>query len=372
MNRRSVRTFATVSISIFFLACLGAISLSPTGDGVGLFSPATAAAASGAAAQVIEGAKKEGQAVIKLPSSLAAKEGVESTLNQGVNKMWGLNLKIRVVQAGAMDQDAATVISELDSGHQPSWDAVVGTGPTLQRLARRGGIENVNWPQLFPHITPRMIDKALNAVILTVSWYMPYYNTKAMSKEDQANLPKRWEDFLDPRWHGKMIHPLSTRQQVILARVWGEEKTLNFVRQLVKQDLLIARFPEARSRLFAGERPLAYHADHPTWITEAQARGAPVKPILDLDPWPAVYFMQAVTKNARHPNAAKLALAYVVTSEFQQYVYKLLQYGSPFVPGSPIEKLQREMEAKGVRFVTFGDADEDEKRNREYDKIFGF
>jgi hypothetical protein len=42
------------------------------------------------------------------------------------------------------------------------------------------------------------------------------------------------------------------------------------------------------------------------------------------------------------------------------------------VPGSPIEKIQQEMESKGAKMVTFGDLEEDERRNREYNKLLGF
>ncbi|MBI2089018.1 MAG: ABC transporter substrate-binding protein [Deltaproteobacteria bacterium] len=322
--------------------------------------------------QIIQAAKQEGEAVIRTNTDLAAKEGSEKTINEGVNKKFGVNLKIRLLGTRGMDQDAATVISELDAGRQPSWDAVTGTAPTLFRLKQRGAFEAVDWPRLFPHITPKMIDKIIGSVIMSVNWYLPYYNSRAISKDDLASLPKKWEDFLDPRWKGKLIHPLGTRQEVLLARVWGEEKAVEFGRQLAKQQLLIARFPEARSRLFAGERPVAYFGDYPIWHTEAEARGAPVQPIIGLDPQPTVYFMLGVLNKARNPNAAKLVLAYLVTLEAQQYIYSLVKYGSPFVPGSPIEKIQREMESKGSRLVTFGDLEEDERRNRVFNKLLGF
>ena len=338
----------------------------------GLAHAATSSPGATSLDHIIQGAKREGQAIVRVPSTLATKEGFESAITQGVNKTWGLNLKIRIVPSGGMDADVATVISEINSGREPSWDSVVGTASTLHRLKQRGGIEAADWAGIFPKITPRMTEKGLDAIILSVNWYVPYYNTRSVSKEDLANLPKKWEDFLDPRWKGKLIHPLGSHQQVLLARVWGEEKTADFTRQLVKQDLLRARWPEAKSRLFAGERPLAYFGDYPIWFNDAEDSGAPVKPVLGLDPQPVVYFMQVVTKNARHPNATKLALAYLVTAEAQQLIYKLTKYGSPFVPGSPIEKIQKEMEDKGSRFVTFGDLEQDEKRQREYGKILGF
>ncbi|MBI2999843.1 MAG: ABC transporter substrate-binding protein [Deltaproteobacteria bacterium] len=363
----------TTALLIFFqLIPTFEASLDTDRSSHGRAHAATASAATSPLDQIIEGAKREGQAVVRVPTILAAKEGFESAINHGVNKTWGLNLKIRIVPSGGMDADVATVISEINSGRQPSWDSVVGTASTLHRLKQRGGIEAVDWPGIFPKITPRMTEKGLDGIILSVDWYVPYYNTRSTSKEDLASLPKKWEDFLDPRWKGKLIHPLGSHQQVLLARVWGEEKTAEFTRQLANQDLLKARWPEAKSRLFAGERPLAYFGDYPQWFNDAEDSGAPVKPVLGLNPQPVVYFMLVVTKNARHPNATKLALAYLVTAEAQQLIYKLAKYGSPFVPGSPIEKIQKEMEDKGSRFVTFGDLEQDEKRQREYGKILGF
>jgi ABC-type Fe3+ transport system substrate-binding protein len=117
---------------------------------------------------------------------------------------------------------------------------------------------------------------------------------------------------------------------------------------------------------------MVYFGDYPIWFNLAQSAGAPVKPIVGLNPQPTVYFLQAVTKGARSPNIAKIVLAYMATSEAQNLIYELVQYGSPFVPGSPIEKIQQEMESKGAKMVTFGDLEEDERRNREYNKLLGF
>ena len=363
----------TTALLIFFqLIPTFEASLETDRSSQGLVHAATSSPPTSPLDQIIEGAKREGRAIVRVPTILAAKEGFESAITQGVNKTWGLNLRIRMVPSGGMDADTATVISEINSVRQPSWESIVGTASTLYRLKQRGGTEVVDWPGISPKITPRMTEKALDAIILSVDWYVPYYNTRAISKDDLANLPQKWEDFLQSRWKGKLIHPLGSHQQVLLARVWGEEKTAEFTRQLAKQDLLEARWPEAKSRLFAGERPLAYFGDYPQWFNDAEDSGAPVKPLLGLNPQPVVYFMQVVTKNARHPNATKLVLAYLVTLEAQQLIYKLAKYGSPFVPGSPIEKIQTEMEDKGSRFVTFGDLEQDERRQREYGKILGF
>jgi ABC-type Fe3+ transport system substrate-binding protein len=321
---------------------------------------------------VVDGAKKEGEAIVRMPSDLAAKEGFGAAIQKGIAAKWGLNLKIRVTGTRGMDQDIATTISEIEAGRQPSWDVVTGTAPTLFRLKERNGIEPVEWSKTFSHITPKMVESTVSALPLSVNWYLPYYNTRTISKEDLANLPTKWEDFLHPRWKGKLIHPLGTRQEVLLARVWGDQKTTDFVRKLAAQDLLIARFPEARSRLFSGERPMVYFGDYPIWHNLAQSAGAPVKPIIGLNPQPTVYFLQAITKGARSPNIAKIVLAYMATPEAQNLIYELVQYGSPFVPGSPIEKIYQELESKGSKMVTFGDLEEDERRNREYNKLLGF
>jgi len=189
----------------------------------GLAHAATSSPGTTSLEHIIQGAKREGQAIVRVPSTLATKEGFESAITQGVNKTWGLNLKIRIVPSGGMDADVATVISEINSGREPSWDSVVGTASTLHRLKQRGGIEAADWAGIFPKITPRMTEKGLDAIILSVNWYVPYYNTRSVSKEDLANLPKKWEDFLDPRWKGKLIHPLGSHQQVLLARVGSAE-----------------------------------------------------------------------------------------------------------------------------------------------------
>jgi len=141
------------------------------------------------------------------------------------------------------------------------------------------------------------------------------YNTKLTSERE---LPKKWEDLVDPRWKGRMTVEIEDIPWFAsLLQIMGEDKGTDYFRRLAKQQTQIRRGHTLISQLVAaGEVPLT-----PTMrvnIAETlKSKGAPVDwlAIEPIAPNPPVSV--AMAPNSLHPTAARVFIDYVLSREGQ-------------------------------------------------------
>jgi iron(III) transport system substrate-binding protein len=148
-----------------------------------------------------------------------------------------------------------------------------------------------------------------------------------------AELPKTWDDLLDPKWKGRMVSQdfLFPRLMGFLALDWGEERTEKWGRRMIgEQKLLIVNSPR-ESFLKTGERVLAV-GDSVNQSYQYSDSGVPTGYTI-LDIVPAVQFMVSVMKEAPHPNAARLLAAWFASDDGLAAREKL-SHGFSIGPGS--------------------------------------
>jgi iron(III) transport system substrate-binding protein len=155
------------------------------------------------------------------------------------------------------------------------------------------------------------------------------YNTKMVSPND---VPRSWEDLLDPRWKGKIALEINMDVFIYLTTTWGEEKMIAYLKKLREQAPIFTQgVTQTMTLLTAGEFPIAVSMSlHRTLILQAQGAPvafAPISPVAD-------EFVAYVTVvDAPHPNSAKLFLRWLMTTEAQSMVDKIRRKGNP-LPGS--------------------------------------
>ena len=151
-----------------------------------------------------------------------------------------------------------------------------------------------------------------------VPWFLGY-NTRMVKKDE---VPKNYEDLLQPKWRGRKIALGTDNGSLILAgmiRVWGKEKAVRYFQQLAKQEpALQAGAPSSRIQLLAGgEFPLTLASGNT--LQTFVSRGAPVD-WLPLEP----VFVQLNTimlaAQSRHPNATKLFIDFVLSKKGQEMI----------------------------------------------------
>lgn len=142
------------------------------------------------------------------------------------------------------------------------------------------------------------------------------YNTDMVKVED---LPKTWEDLLDPKWKGKILFDHSSLPEIstLYAR-WGRDKTAAFVEKLgASGNLQLRRGRTVISQLLsAGEAPLGVTV-YPYDIEGLKAKGAKVDWAL-LDPTPGLLQPNSIARNAPRPHSAALLYDFILSREGQK------------------------------------------------------
>jgi iron(III) transport system substrate-binding protein len=194
---------------------------------------------------------------------------------------------------------------------------------------------------------------------------LPAYNKQNLPAKD---VPKKWEDLLDPKWKGKLGVSSATHHFARLAMgPWGEEKTTNFVKAIAAQKPILGRLAEVYNRLLLGEISIAVTLTDSN-ITEAREAGAPVV-FAEVQPIVSPAYHAGVLKGAPHPKTAHLLAIFLASPEAQKIWEKHNGHASAFIPGSSTYKF---FQGKQALFMNQDQAQKVDKLGRLYGKILGF
>lgn len=158
-----------------------------------------------------------------------------------------------------------------------------------------------------------------------LSYYSIAYNTKLVPPNE---VPKTYEDLLDPKWKGKLAWRIGSSSGTALflsnlRLAWGEEKAKAYFEKLAKQKIINFGAGSARTlvdRVIAGEYPIALNifAHHPLI---SAAKGAPVNSQL-MNPVATTAATMIIPKSIRHPNAAMLLVDFILSKDGQEILSK--------------------------------------------------
>lgn len=184
--------------------------------------------------------------------------------------------------------------------------------------------------------------------VTNVYFLTPAYNTQ-MVKADQ--VPRRYEDLLNPRWKGQMIWSTSGSSGAPLfignvLRTMGDEPGKAFLQKLRNQKIAktTASNRQVVDQVMAGEYALALHIfNHHAYISKK--KGAPVE-WCTLGPATATVSTIGLLNKSPHPHAAILFIDFLLSEEGQ----KVFQ-ASNYLPADPeIPALQADLKPGGGRF----------------------
>ena len=253
-------------------------------------------------ARLIAGAKKEG--VVNIYSSFTVDD--LKVLGVAFEKKYGVKLNVwrsssedilqrAVVEArgGRYDVDAIeTSAAEMESLHREQ----------LLQEVKSPYIADLNPAALLPH--REWIGDRLN--IITAA-----YNSDLIKK---ADLPKSYEDLLDPKWKGKLgIEADDDIWFGALITAMGEDKGLKLFRDLVRTNGLSVRKGHTliANLVVSGEVPLAVTA-YQYKVDQLKHEGAPIDWFV-IPPGISRFLGTGVLRRAPHPNAAVLFLDFMLS-----------------------------------------------------------
>src|SRR2546421_12386597 len=257
--------------------------------------------------KLIPAAKKEGS--FMLYTSFAEKD--LPRLTAAFEKRYGIKVKVwrsaseKVLQRAVIETGAGR--HEFDAVHTSALEMeALYREKVLQGVAPAHGVE-LPAGALRPH-------RAWTATYL--SFWVQAYNTSVVKKED---LPRTYQDLLDPRWKGKLgIEARVPEWYATVAMDMGEEKGIRFFRELVAKNGISVRGGHTllNNLVVAGDIPLALTMYQ--YITEgAKRKGAPVDWFV-LERAVARMSGVGIARHAPHPNAALLFYEFMLSPEAQQ------------------------------------------------------
>jgi ABC-type Fe3+ transport system substrate-binding protein len=216
-------------------------------------------------------------------------------------------------------------------------------------------------------VEAKVIQHDNGSIVVVHGFYPPAYNIKVLAAKD---VPKRWEDLLDPKWNDGRLGVSSATHHLARLAVgpWGEKKTTEFVKALEKQRPYLGTLAELYTRLQLGEVLISVTLGD-NMLARAKKTGAPVVPVKEIEPVVSAAVNAGVLKGSEHPNAGHLMAAFLTTPEAQNILEEYLGQTSAYIPGTTAYKFAKERQ---VLFMGEKDAALVNKLSEEYAKILGF
>jgi iron(III) transport system substrate-binding protein len=283
--------------------------------------------------EIVAEAKKEGK--LRVLSGLSAES--LKTMVSAFRKKYPF-IDVSAHEATGSDEHQR-ILLELKAGMSKEWDAISMANdlyneypPYQKKFDILGMSENG-----IVQIHRNMIDpRNRNVVSVTdIIQIGVTYNKNLIAHE---KTPETWEDYLKPEFKGKQIMAdIRPTEIAALVPAWGLEKTLDYARKLVAQELVWVRGgSRAMAALLSGEYPLAIGNNYRS-VRRAQLKDrtgtldykilepVPVRPSESL----------AIIATSTRPHAALLWLEFQASAEGQKIMDQFEPFGgSVYGPGS--------------------------------------
>ena len=271
------------------------------------FSLSVSAAWAGSDAKIIEAAKKEGAVSYYTTMTLSQSKKVIDKFQQKYPF-----IKPELFRGGG-DEVLNRILNEARGGLN-AWDVVSTRGDSVLTLEEAKLITSYRSPET-KSISKDMVDDEGYWTAYYVNPYVLGYNPKLVKKDE---VPKTYEQLLDPKWKGKRISIDDSAYGLLagLIHAWGKEKAVDYFKKLAAQEPVVQRGNTNRVQLtMAGEFPLII-AYAPT-IQRETSKGHPMDWV-PLEPVAVQVNPMMLAAKAPHPNAGKLFIDFLLSREGQK------------------------------------------------------
>lgn len=254
-------------------------------------------------ARLVEAAKKEGS--LTLYTTIAEKD--LPALIKPFEAKYGV--KVNVWRAGT-DKVLQRTLAEA-AANRHDVDVIHFGSPEMEALAREKVLQPVNSPA-FKDLVPGSVPAHKQWAATLLSVWVQAYNTNAIKK---ADLPKTYQDLLDPKWKGKLGIEAKNQDwfQTVVELTGGGDKGLKFFNDLVARNGISVRTGHTllNNMVVSGEVPLALTV-YNYMPEQAKKKGAPID-WFAIEPAVARSNAVGVARKAPRPAAALLFHEFMLT-----------------------------------------------------------
>ena len=256
----------------------------------------------------VEAGKKEGKVVVYGSVVPQAMEG----LHQAFKKKYGIDVEY---WRGDSTKVSERALTEWRTG-RPGFDVVEGNRG-VQLIMKSEGL----FAKYIPPSSEKFPAKVKEKDALITPWrVLPIsmlYNTDMVKP---ADLPKTFDDLLDPKWMGKISLPDPTRHTTTAQFLWNlqqfkKDKWLDFVKALAKQKpVLVESLAPVTTTIIKGEAQVGI-----TYIKYIKQYKGPVS-YIPMDKYLTDPNYMSLSGKAAHVNAAKLYIDFACSPEGQKEI----------------------------------------------------
>ena len=282
----------------------------------------------------LEAAKQEGKVNVygaQVPQAM-------KPLHAAFEKKYGITVEY---WRGSSTQVSERALTEWRAG-KPGFDVVEGNRG-VQLIMRDEGLFQKFIPPSSEKFPAQFKEKDGMITPWRVLPISILYNTEMVKTGD---LPKTFDDLASPKWTGKITMPDPTRHTTTAQFLWNlnkfkGDKWLDLVKALAKQKpLLVESLAPVTTTIIKGEAPVGI-----TYIKYIKQYKGPVDYVV-MDKYLTDPNYMSLGAKASHPNAAKLYLEYICSSDGQKLVAdegEFVMYPGIFPPIRDAEKVAPRM-----------------------------
>jgi len=163
----------------------------------------------------------------------------------------------------------------------------------------------------------------------TAYYQLPVVLGYNASKVKKAEVPRIYEDLLDPKWKGRFSLDTSDAQNMgTLLEYWGKERGIEYFEKLANNNPTLRRGKTLQAQIVA-----AGEVDFAAWlygyrVLQMKQTGAPVDVVL-LKPTLSVPTYLLLAKNASHPHSAALFIDWILSPDGMRFMTEVLGRNVP-------------------------------------------
>lgn len=256
----------------------------------------------------VDAAKKEAKVVVYGSVPPQSMEG----LHQAFKKKYGIDVEY---WRGSSTQVSERALTEWRAG-KPAFDIAEGNRG-VQLIMKDEGL----FQKFIPPASQKFPDRFKEKDALITPWrVLPIsmlYNTELVKSGD---IPKTFDDLLNPKWMGKISIPDPTRHTTTAQFLWNlrkfkGDKWLDYVKGLAKQKpVLVESLAPVTTTIIKGEALVGI-----TYIKYIKQYKGPVD-YIPMDQYLTDPNYLGLSAKASHPNAAKLYIDFACSPEGQKEI----------------------------------------------------